>query len=221
MAERVRAGGRAMLKVLVVGGDDLRQSLVTPGPGGESGFAAAIHVHQPAVQVEVQELDVPPLPELVAGLTRDGSHGGLLDDDLDVVIISLLPHRQCSPEDVQAGMAALVERVQAASGAHVLVANVCTYGASDDPGSNGTPSPRLQLRRLNLALMELSQNLGISILDVDRLMTELGAARTCPQPFHLSPAGAASVAEEAARVLADYGFFEDRPLVAQVAREAE
>ena len=141
--------------------------------------------------------------------------------DLDVVIISLLPHRQCSPEDVQAGMAALVERVQAASGAHVLVANVCTYGASDDPGSNGTPSPRLQLRRLNLALMELSQNLGISILDVDRLMTELGAARTCPQPFHLSPAGAASVAEEAARVLADYGFFEDRPLVAQVAREAE
>ncbi|MEO7573462.1 MAG: hypothetical protein ABIX10_13595, partial [Acidimicrobiales bacterium] len=162
-----------------------------------------------------------PMPELASLLRADASGvaGAILADDLDAVILSLMPHLGCSPPELVSGITELVAGIRATSGAHVLVANCCTYGASDEVRANEQMSPLQRLRRFNLALMELSSELAISIVDADRRMTELGARRVAPQPFDYSDAGRSALCDEVERILADYGYFEARPLVAQVPRE--
>ena len=219
MTHAVKMGGRGVLNALVIGGEDLRTALVEPQPGESSGLAGAVHAQHPSVEVDVRHIDVAPFPAAAAleGALRNGKGNG---GDVDAVIVSLMPHQACQPEELSSGLAALITQVRASSGAHLILANACTYGAATEPDPGTAVSARLRLRRLNLTLMELSRDLDASILDVDRLITEMGARQACPYPFELSPAAAVAVAGEAARVIGEYGFFEDRPLVAQVPREA-
>lgn len=213
-------GGTPVLRVLAVGGDDLRLALL-PHPATSGGLADLVLARHHPVRVDIDHVDVPPMPELVSLLRAGASDvaGAILADALDVVILSLMPHIECSPAELASGITELVTGVRAASGAHVLVANCCTYGASDAVGAHEQTSLLQRLRRFNLVLMELSSDLAISIVDADRLMTELGARRVAPRPFDYSDEGRAALCGEVERILADYGYFEARPLMAQVPRE--
>ncbi|MGH9275047.1 MAG: hypothetical protein ACRDZU_10405 [Acidimicrobiales bacterium] len=220
MALESAMGGRPVLRVLAVGGDDLRLALL-PHPATGGGLADLVLARHGSVRVDIDHVDVPPMPELVSLLRAgaSGVAGAILADDLDVVVLSLMPHLDCSPPELASGITELVAGIRAASGAHVLIANCCTYGASDDAGANEQMSPLQRLRWFNLALMELSSELAISIVDADRRITELGARRVAPRPFEYSDEGRAALCDEMERVLADYGYFEARPLMAQVPRE--
>jgi hypothetical protein len=65
-------------------------------------------------------------------------------------------------------------------------------------------------------LVELSMREGISVVDVDRVIARVGAGRCVERLGHYRAEGATAVVEELDRVLADYGFFDDRPLLEQV-----
>jgi hypothetical protein len=63
-----------------------------------------------------------------------------------------------------------------------------------------------QIRRYNLALIELSESLGISVVDVDGILARAGAERLQVDVTHLTAEGHRLVAEEVVRVLADLGL---------------
>ncbi len=63
-------------------------------------------------------------------------------------------------------------------------------------------------RRFNLALAELSEELGFSIVDVDSIIGRAGADKYKIDAMHLTPDGYRLVAEEVARVLQDLGLIE-------------
>jgi lysophospholipase L1-like esterase len=110
--------------------------------------------------------------------------------------------------DVGASMAAfegLFERLRRHTGAPILIYNLspiipgewihCHQGFGD--------SLSTQIRRFNLGLLELSERLGISVIDVDGVLARAGADRLKLDAIHLTPDGYRLVAEEVVRVLED------------------
>jgi hypothetical protein len=65
-------------------------------------------------------------------------------------------------------------------------------------------------------LVGVSHDEGISIVDVDRLIAELGAAGNVDGPAAYGPEACARIAAEIVRIIDDYGFLDERPLLAQV-----
>lgn len=112
--------------------------------------------------------------------------------------------------DVDASMrnlAAIAGRLAARSGAPVLVYNVSSIVPGDTvhcyAGLDETLATRI--RRFNVALSDLSQRTGISIVDVDAVIARAGADRLKLDAFHLNDEGCRLVAAEAVRVLDDLG----------------
>ena len=64
-----------------------------------------------------------------------------------------------------------------------------------------------RIRRFNLGLVELSQQTGISVIDVDSIVARSGADRLKLDAVHLTAEGCRRVAEEVVRVLEDFGCF--------------
>ena len=60
-----------------------------------------------------------------------------------------------------------------------------------------------RIRRFNLALADLSEKTGISIIDVDEILARAGADRLKVDAMHLAPEGYRLIAEEVVRVLED------------------
>ncbi len=123
---------------------------------------------------------------------------------------------------VEADLAAIVAAYKAA-GTRVIVANACTV----DPdswdrsyaGRDGEPTG-LRAHRLDAMLVRVSHDLGISVVDVDRVVAEIGAAGNLDAAMVYRPEAAARITDETVAVLADYGFFDDRPLLEQVGAAA-
>jgi hypothetical protein len=69
-------------------------------------------------------------------------------------------------------------------------------------------------RRFNLALSDLSERTGVSIIDVDSRLARAGADRLKLDPYHLTPEGYRLIAEEVARVLEDLGLLEPQAMSA-------
>ncbi len=112
----------------------------------------------------------------------------------------------------------LIRTVKERWGAHVVVLN----GSTLDPGDRTynyreiRETLALRIHKFNRALMEISVLEGISIVDVDRLIAELGGGRHVLQPLRYSADAHAAICREFLRILEDIGFFENRPLVMQV-----
>jgi hypothetical protein len=65
-----------------------------------------------------------------------------------------------------------------------------------------------RIRRFNLALVDLAQELDISVVDVDALVACAGAERVQFGPVHFTAEGCRLVAQEVARILKDLGCFD-------------
>ncbi len=126
------------------------------------------------------------------------------------------PHRRwlaeaftpLGPPDVTRSVSAferLHERLRRHTEAPILVFNISTAVPGDRlhcfQGFEDILST--QIRRYNLALIELSARLGISVIDVDGVLARAGAERLQVDATHLTPEGYRLVAEEVVRVLAD------------------
>jgi len=112
--------------------------------------------------------------------------------------------------DVETSMenlAAIVERLQAEHDVPVLVCNMSPIIPGDmvhcHLGLEDIYSTRV--KRFNLALIELSQAIGISIVDIDAIVARGGADRMKVDAMHLTPQGYEAVANEVVRILSDLG----------------
>jgi hypothetical protein len=157
------------------------------------------------------------LPDLAAGLVRHRDAGFLLyaadcttwpveDRDWLRANFTAVP-----PLDAAASMAnftTIITRLRAKTSAPILIYNVSPVIPGDTThcyqGLDETYSRRI--RRFNLALTDLSEQTGISIIDVDTIIARAGADRLKLDAIHLAPEGYRLVAEEVLRVLDDLGL---------------
>lgn len=116
-----------------------------------------------------------------------------------------------SVEQSMENLATVVECIRAARDVPVLVYNMSPVIPGDFThcylGLDETYATRI--RRYNLALIELSRAIGISIVDVDAILARNGAERLKLDVMHLHPQGYRLVAAEVVRILDDLGIFED------------
>jgi hypothetical protein len=107
---------------------------------------------------------------------------------------------------------ALIARIRARSAAPILVYNLSAVvpGESMHCHSGLAEALSTRIRRFNLALAELSQRSGISVIDVDAIVARGGADRLKLDAMHLTAEGCRLVAQEVVRVLEDLGCFEAR-----------
>jgi lysophospholipase L1-like esterase len=110
-------------------------------------------------------------------------------------------------EQSMCNFARIVERIRKRTGAPILIYNLSAVIPGEwvhcYEGLGETYSTRI--RRFNLALTELSQRTGLSIVDVDRIVSRAGADRVKIDTVHLNADGCRLVAEEVVRILEDLG----------------
>jgi hypothetical protein len=101
----------------------------------------------------------------------------------------------------------IIARVRARRDVPILVYNASSIipgeGVHNYQGLDETYATRC--KRFNLALVSLSKETGISIVDVDTIIARSGADRLKLDAMHLTAEGYRLVAEEVVRVLADLG----------------
>jgi hypothetical protein len=114
------------------------------------------------------------------------------------------------PIDVESSMRnfeTIIARIRGRSAAAILVYNVSAVVPGESihchEGLDEILSTRM--RRFNVALAELSQRTGISVIDVDAVVARAGADRLKVDAVHLTADGCRLVAEEVVRVLDDLG----------------
>ncbi len=99
----------------------------------------------------------------------------------------------------------IVERLRARTQAPILVYNLSSAVLGDTvhchQGLGDILSTRI--RRFNLALVELSQRSGVSVVDVDAIVARMGASRAKVDSLHLTAQGCEAVAREVVRILED------------------
>jgi hypothetical protein len=124
-------------------------------------------------------------------------------------------------EQFRQQFARLVAEIKQRLAAHIIVFNCCTYDPDDRTSSyfGVQDTPALRALKFNLALIDLSAEEGISIVDVDRVLAELGGGSHVTEAFRYSSDACKLIRDEFLRILQDIGFFERRPLVEQVGRK--
>lgn len=218
------------LDVFVKAGADVRDAVLSQSDGGaklDRGLRERLSDAYPEVEVRVTVEPGAGFAALRAEL-EDGS-SALLAAAPNIVVLSIaddvasLPHRGLSAEEavqaVRADLVAIVDIIKHRIGAHLLVAAASTVDPADETFNyQGLAEEPMSLRahRLDLMLVGVSHDEGISIIDVDRLVAEIGAATAVTGAMEYSARGCEAIAAEIVRILEDYGFFDDRPLLAQV-----
>ncbi|MCC6868680.1 MAG: hypothetical protein IT522_07645 [Burkholderiales bacterium] len=192
-----------------------RRSLALGNYGLASQFGGALYtVPADAVVLSLQ-------PDLYIRLARHREEGFLFFPEgrphwpeadrrwlHDAFEVSPLPDAAASMRSLET----IVARLRAHRAVPVLVYNLSSVVPGDTvhcyAGLGETLS--LRIRRFNLALCELSQRIGISVIDVDTIVARAGAAVVKLDARHLRAEGARQVAVEVVRVLDDLGCFDAR-----------
>ena len=103
---------------------------------------------------------------------------------------------------------AIISQIRQIGDAAILIYNLSPVISNERVhsylGLGETLSTRM--RRFNLGLIELSDETGISIIDVDTILARHGADALKVDAMHLTPAGYKLVAHEVVRVLDDLGL---------------
>ena len=213
-----KLGGQPKLRLLLVGGDELIDLVASTRNGGsklESGLQEKVAAaYDGRFEVVVTYHPGGTMSDLYESLSDTNG-------DPDVVLVSVLADVLGKGRfDVSAFEDAghRVARMLKDRGAHVVFANVSTvdprdlvtnyFGLPDDP-------PSLRAHKAALAIIDLSNQLGISVLDADRLLAEMGAAQHVVTIGRYSSQASDALCDEIKRILEDYGFFENRPLMVQ------
>ncbi|AVH63798.1 class I SAM-dependent methyltransferase [Nostoc sp. 'Peltigera membranacea cyanobiont' N6] len=128
-----------------------------------------------------------------------------------------------SVEQSQANFSQLIQLLKEKTGAYIICYNCCDFDPSDRTTNyhNIGETLRLRIQKLNLALLKLSMQEGISLIDVESLLAELGAAQHVTRGLDYSPEAYQVICQEFLRVITDVGFFENRPLLKQIGRRKD
>ncbi len=155
-------------------------------------------------------------PEICVRLVRHRRDGFLFfpynrqawkADQLEWVGSSFIDAKFLEPEESMANLQKIIERIRARSNSPILIYNMSSFVPGErihcHAGLDGLFSTRV--KRFNLALVELSRQMGISVIDVDRVLAEAGCARMMYDSVHLNENGCRAVAGEVVRVLQELG----------------
>jgi hypothetical protein len=221
--------GKNPVRLLIIGSRHHMDTMVSSAHGGsilDRGVAEVAADRYPGVTVEVEVELVDGFAELRRRLEAGGRPSA------DVVILSVddevrrLGSRSTVASTAVAAVEADLSAITAAykvADTRVIVANACTVDpdswARSYAGHEEEPVG-LRAHRLDAMLVRVSHDLGISVVDVDRAVAEIGAAGKLDAAMVYRPEAAARITEETVAVLADYGFFDDRPLLEQVGAAA-
>jgi hypothetical protein len=217
------------LKFFVKGNADVVDAALSKADGGaklDRGIRELVASEFPHVEVETANESSMGFAALRAELESGDSR--LIEDQPQIVLLSIardireLGYDGATIDEavsvVAANLVAAIGLIKEKVGAHVLIANASTldpdhevfdyHNLSDEPMS-------LRAHRLDLMLIGVSHSEGISVIDVDRIIAEVGGAKGVTAVLDYSVLGCQAIAAEIVRVIADYGFFDDRPLLAQ------
>ncbi len=213
------------LSAAVLGGADLDDAIFSIAEGGRvltAGLTEVLHERHPDLTgVEFRRLDTRDIWALAADLDafRREIQG------VEVVLRSIQPDVDgpfTGRELAQRFTAAMAEVIAACKGegCRLILLNGCTFDPDDAVSCYqdvGETMP-LTIHRLDLELIELSMLDGISVVDADRMVAELGGRTHVEGQFRYSPELCAAIRDELAVVLEEYGFLDDRPLLVQQGR---
>jgi hypothetical protein len=208
-------GGKRVLRVAAQESPDILDSLLAPAAHGDlrvCRLQQLLHErHHSAFEIEVVRCPPVRSDQLIEQFVRSPQTMGA-----DLVVLSLIPELSGSQRNLE-GLLQLIRVVKEGIGAHVIVYN-CSPLDPDDQRHNYhgvADTLSVAIHRLNLALMYASMEEGISILDVERLVAEVGASQVLGALRYADEAQR-SIGQEFLRIVEDIGFFEERPLVLQV-----
>lgn len=216
----VKMGGKPKLQILALGGQELTDVLAARSEGGTK-LARGLKEKAAEQFGGKVQVDVASQPGARLGTFADWKAPS---ESPDVVLVSTLsdvvgPGRLDVSRLHEEGKNAI--KALKGSGAHVFVMNVSTVDPNDTVTNYHAledDTPALRAHKVALTLIDLSHELGVSIIDADRLLAEMGAERNVEGVGRYSPEASEALCDEVLRILADYGFFEERPLVVQAGR---
>lgn len=230
----------AAVRVLLRGTEALRARLLSATHGGarSSGGLVELVARQYPTASPIEPVFEPcegirSLEEALASPASDPGPGGTSLRDLSpqVVVLSLDADLASSDrawgsreaDEFERSMQNVIRTIKESPGSHVIILNASSLDpedhVSDYYGLDREPLS-LTAHRLNLAVMHLSSSEGISIVDVDRLVAEIGGSRSVQGFQEFSAEACDAIVAELVRVIADYGFLDDRPVLPQVSRQA-
>lgn len=219
---------KTQLRVFVKGNRDLMDVVLSRADGGtklDSGVAERVANRHPDVALTIGRGPSGGFGALRAEL--EGESSALLEFAPDVVLLSVADDveriQASATEDpfrqIRDDLVAAIDLIKQKTGAHILIANVSTFvpgvAVHDYSKADGEPFP-LAAHRMAYMLVRVSHEEGISIVDADTLLAGLGGASHVEAPMAYSAQASGVVADEVVRILEDYGFFDERSLVAQV-----
>jgi hypothetical protein len=159
-------------------------------------------------------------PDTMSNLVRHRTQGYLLHADnpwewpqaeQDWLRASFDPIPRLEVADSMANLERIIERRRQFSDAPILIYNQSPAVPGEaihcHMGLENIFSTRV--RRFNLGLIELSQRTGVSIIDVDSILSRHGAESLKIDALHLNAEGCRRVAEEVVQVLDDLGCLSD------------
>lgn len=218
---------------LVVDAERLVDCVLSRTEGGsvlENGVSDLVSDLNPDVSVSVTVSESSGLDQLLAGLRS--KEFDLLDGQADIILLSLAGEVERFASDdpaaeivnqVRVDLVSCIELIKEQSNARILVANLSTLDP-DDPVYNYRGLARepfgLIAHRLNLMLLGVSHDEGVSVVDVDRKIAEAGGDEAVTSAARYSELGCRGIASEIARIIEDYGFLDDRPLMEQIGARA-
>lgn len=220
---------RQSIKFVVKDAERLADVVLSKADGGdhlEKGLKERLSELAEGIDFTVKVEEYSGLGSLLDDLAADNPALG--SSAPDVVILSLAAEMDRLKEvgksetalaAVRADLVAAIRQIKEKVGAHILVANVSTldpanpafayHGVTEEPWN-------LRGHRLNLMLIEVSHDEGISVIDVDRKIAEVGGDSAVMAAARYSSSGCEGIIEEIVRIVQDYGFLDERPLMEQV-----
>ena len=205
--------------------------LTAPGGAGQPTETQGLPERRAATQLIEQGPDVLVMsicPDLMQSTWRNPSSGHSVSSPLQsgpggsqpesTWAAPLTPAGVTQADQFEENLLRIIKFIKQQVGAHVIVYNASPFDPDDKlytfRGVDDTFALRTQ--RFNLALIRLSLAEGISIVDVERLVAELGASEHVTRPLRYSGQVYTAACGEVMRILEDIGFFERRPITMQV-----
>ena len=221
------------IKFVVKDAERLADVVLSKSDGGnhlDEGLRERLSAQAEGVDFKVIVEEYSGLGSLLEDLSGDSP--ALVTSAPDVVTLSLAAEMDRLKEvgaaetavaAVRGDLVAVIRQIKEKVGAHILVTNVSTLDPADPVFTyhGVTEEPwTLRAHRLNLMLIGVSHDEGISIIDVDRKIAEVGGDSAVTAAARYTQAGCQGIVEEIVRIVEDYGFLDDRPLMEQVGAAA-
>ena len=136
----------------------------------------------------------------------------------DWFIQNFSPIGKVQADEYKENMTQLIQLLKEKSTAHIVLVGASTFDPDDETHNlHGKEDPQsMRALRFNLVMVQLSEEEGITVIDVDRILAELGCSEHVNHIFNYSDETYKAICEEFVRVITDVSFFEERPILVQM-----